>query len=1171
MKKIIQIIISMALLCISAYANNLPVIGGSITNSNINAGTGNNSFLIPVNDGDLLINQNVTVTAISSNSSVLQITSVDYSSDNTFASINVFAGTIAGIVTVTVNAIDVDGASSKSFIVGVGDFWPKGVRLKVYDIAFWTGIVPSKGTSFKMDTVINGGAAIPQNDVFYKPAKLTVGAGLVLIPWAPNDYANGMTTGMTGYIVPTISGLYSFKFHTQDGGAFFLNTVDGGNLYDANMVKRLHTSDSVFTINLQAGHYYPFRTVNWIVFTKNFTLLWTGPGINAFTEVSPPYVYPDFDRIKPTIPTSLSLVNKGVAFMTLKWKGSSDNDKVNNYNLYSNGVKIASIKDSLYVATGLSPNTLYSFAVTAVDRVGNESLISNVISASTYAPDNIPPTPPTQITFNSIADMSAEIVWSGASDVGSEVIGYYVYLNGKLYNTTYTTDNSMVLKVLVPKSNDTVSVQAIDGAFNFSVKSTNIAFTTLPFDETILSKGIKKAKSVIYPISIARNPGFGINFGYVDKASYNGFYSGYLSDLEPGIFRWGTLDANVKSFSNHTGPGRDTTIGKFMNLAIESNSYASFTCGVTKSTDWIQDPATFTRFMEYIGDPTGATPGGSLRVAEGYVDPFISNIKGIVIELGNEVCWSTNAAIPGEIGDDWGKYGKWCRDMAKIIKSSPYYDSTKIFISYSSRSPVDSYGGNQALLFGDKHEVDWMSISGYMGGNLGYDAKVPSGASELLYYKSGTKVMVDFLKGLEDLMDQDQGITGKYRPFFYYEANMTTPDYNGRLGQAVEIADYFFSAMKLGLAFPVDFALAGGEWSMIDASNGNAKLPFFNISELMNKNTKGNILKSEVKSIQVLQDENGLHYNADPVGIHAFNVIDQGSTKYAIAMFSREFDSDYQVQIVLPKNGIYGTVNSKGITTAKRYILSGSDFSTRTAITSVSTIPFHDSLIVTVPAYSAVLYVFDGPDLGHPLLPLGYTKYKKIDLIKIIATSPNSNIDVQYGSATFTVSAVSFAVIDKRIGWNIQIPEGADISFDSTSGSAIKILSNGTCEGNGVVTITAYSVEDPSVRDQIMVTVSGQVTEGFVSCITSIKDNLVGSKVNIYPNPTEGVINIVTNSENLSKIRIYDLTGILVFESLLQPSLNSQQVKINNLAQGLYFVHIENKKGEVFKRKLMKK
>lgn len=78
------------------------------------------------------------------------------------------------------------------------------------------------------------------------------------------------------------------------------------------------------------------------------------------------------------------------------------------------------------------------------------------------------------------------------------------------------------------------------------------------------------------------------------------------------------------------------------------------------------------------------------------------------------------------------------------------------------------------------------------------------------------------------------------------------------------------------------------------------------------------------------------------------------------------------------------------------------------------------------------------------------------------------------------------------------------------------------------------------------------------------------STFNLYPNPTENVVNI-TNSENMTvqQVAVYDVTG----KQLSIHSFNNEteiQLNVENLASGVYMLHIETNEGAAVK-KLVKK
>ena len=101
---------------------------------------------------------------------------------------------------------------------------------------------------------------------------------------------------------------------------------------------------------------------------------------------------PPPDTTAPSTPTGLA-ATAGNAQVALKWNASTDpDDAVASYNVYRNGVKVASPTTTSYTQTGLTNGTTYSYQVSAVDTHGNESALSSSVTATPQAP--APGSPP---------------------------------------------------------------------------------------------------------------------------------------------------------------------------------------------------------------------------------------------------------------------------------------------------------------------------------------------------------------------------------------------------------------------------------------------------------------------------------------------------------------------------------------------------------------------------------------------------------------------------------------------------------------------------------------------------------------------------------------------------------------------------------------------------------
>lgn len=94
------------------------------------------------------------------------------------------------------------------------------------------------------------------------------------------------------------------------------------------------------------------------------------------------------DNEAPSAPTDLSASNVTYNSATLTWTASTDNVGVAAYDVYSGGstpMESVTGYTTRYVAIGLSPETSYSFTVTARDAAENVSDPSNAVSVTTLS------------------------------------------------------------------------------------------------------------------------------------------------------------------------------------------------------------------------------------------------------------------------------------------------------------------------------------------------------------------------------------------------------------------------------------------------------------------------------------------------------------------------------------------------------------------------------------------------------------------------------------------------------------------------------------------------------------------------------------------------------------------------------------------------------------------
>lgn len=1092
-----------------------PVSIGTPGDDTLFINSGQNFLLIPdVADNEAGTDQAVTFIVSSSNSGILEINEVTYTAGNSFAIIHVTEKGVQGTVTITTEATDPDGSATVTFKVFVGPYNNPGINFEIHDVVFWQQVVPlDANPAFSM--IAESGLA-PYADIDLPSLGLSVYSDCQESP--PCTGTDFFTAMFRGYLIPPATGDYYLYMMAGDQCMIGLNS-----LADSYMTVILHSSDGIGTSSgdkewrstlqhLEAGRVYVIYGVQWNIHTFIGGMLWEGPGIDK-QYIPGQYLSYVYDVDKPALPENLRLETTGLSDLRFSWSAATDDQALAGYNVYVNG-RISNqftITDTIFSVTGLTPGTKNCVIVTSLDRAGNESPESEILSTTTYLADDAAPLPPATVEATVISDLAIRLEWSGAIDGETEIRGYELFVNGELYNTEdYIYQEGVTLFNLVPETSYQIEISSVDAAFNVSEKSTPYMVSTAAFDPMDNSLTDKKARLKISMENIGINLGLAINPDFLSgEFLEDPEQVKVIKELEVAGIRWGALTANPLSFEDYIGAGKTMTLGRFMNFCNSIGAYSIITCGVESSTDWMLDPETFTSFLEYIAGPSGSVYGAK-RAAEGYSESLLENSPGLIFEFGNEVWGAT--AHNAQIGSDYTAYGEWCREMARLMKSSVYYEPDKIFLVYSGREPqpANSYGLHDKLMKGDTGEVDWLAVGGYLGGNLEYAPEIDPGASELDYYRNGIATVENNLEGMILMMKDMIKLTGGIKPTFMYEANMTKDTYFGRLGQAVVQTDYYAGAIETGGAMPTVFHLTGGQWKMVIPAQNYKKTPLFYTTAFYNKYCKGDILKTELETMATIQNSDGRDLESDPVGCYAYTKGD----RYSLLFLSRDFVNDFVVQVDLP--GEF-QVTTPG--TARKYIVSGDYFSDRDAVIDSSVITITDNLLVRVPKYSMVIITFSGEDQQFEPLPPGHYEYVSATAVTIAPFGSDDLNVTGSGKKIYVAEVEPEDVFSKEVNWEINTGNVSVLSMERSYG--YDITGSGTCEGNGNITLRVAAWDNPAVFDEVVINISGQGA----NCGTGLDDR-AGSTLRIYPNPAGDVLlidNLVPGEK--TRIVVTDLLG----------------------------------------------
>jgi len=86
------------------------------------------------------------------------------------------------------------------------------------------------------------------------------------------------------------------------------------------------------------------------------------------------------------------------------------------------------------------------------------------------------------------------------------------------------------------------------------------------------------------------------------------------------------------------------------------------------------------------------------------------------------------------------------------------------------------------------------------------------------------------------------------------------------------------------------------------------------------------------------------------------------------------------------------------------------------------------------------------------------------------------------------------------------------------------------------------------------------ITLDWVPSGTGIDNNTINSNINIYPNPTNGIVNIdLSKIQSGSKIQIYSIVGKKVYEEITNKASGVKSIDLSEQENGVYLVSVNNK------------
>jgi len=156
-----------------------------------------------------------------------------------------------------------------------------------------------------------------------------------------------------------------------------------------------------------------------------------------FSATAPASVTVSIDNVSPSTPTNVSLQQISAGSVDVSWASSTDPAGIAGYQVFQNGIQVATATGSPYTDSGLTIGAVYSYRIAAYDVAGNVSNQSAPPVSVTIQPANGPGTP-YAISARLLGTSTVALSWPAAVD-SLTITGYSIYRDGAQVGTVTST------------------------------------------------------------------------------------------------------------------------------------------------------------------------------------------------------------------------------------------------------------------------------------------------------------------------------------------------------------------------------------------------------------------------------------------------------------------------------------------------------------------------------------------------------------------------------------------------------------------------------------------------------------------------------------------------------------------------------------------------------------
>ncbi len=191
-----------------------------------------------------------------------------------------------------------------------------------------------------------------------------------------------------------------------------------------------------------------------------------------------------------------------------------------------------------------------------------------------------------------------------------------------------------------------------------------------------------------------------------------------------------------------------------------------------------------------------------------------------------------------------------------------------------------------------------------------------------------------------------------------------------------------------------------------------------------------------------------------------------------------------------------------------------------------------------------------------------------------VITANTANLD--FGEVALDSSVVlTYTILGSNLTDNIEISlqNGVDFTIsddNNTFGTSLTLSQIGGIISQTTIYVKFAPTGRADYSDTIFNVCTGATSRAIAltgSTPTVKISDVNETQISVYPNPSNGIFNVKTSSNDVSNIYIYDMSGKIIYSNILNTDVNT--IDISNQANGLYLIKVQTN-DEIIIKKVIK-